>query len=128
MVAANEFVGKDRRKAERLDMPFLVKYKPFWEKKEIERYTTNLSGTGFKISTSEDIEKGRKMHIKVYLPGDATPVDAIGIVMWKSSKEMSDGVFSVHNLGIRFDWINPKDRERFAFCIGKILIDHHNQV
>ena len=114
--------SREKRRAQRLNIPIEVKYKLFRKKRVLEEiFTQNISGSGVGIKSTKPLAKGTRIRTLLQFPGDPIPVTAISEVVW--SKKTGGKNKPCYETGIRHIRIIPKDREKFVFLFCEMMIN-----
>ena len=123
MIAGRIRGARERRRAERLNIPIQIKYKLLPYKRILqETFSQNISGSGLKLSLGSPLKKGDRLKTLLYFPGDPKPVTAFSKVVWCTGKiKKKRKSFEV---GIKHIKIFHKDRERFVFLFCEMMINY----
>lgn len=108
-----KYMGEERRQFVRLDTNLSVTYKvlPSSVPERIEATrTVNISEGGLCIFLSEKLPQGTPLEILVKLPGRDKPAAFTAEVTWCQESAVV-GKAPIIQAGIRFVFINPKDRD-----------------
>jgi len=103
---------EDRRKYPRLKAP--VFYRPtglalLRALRRGKERTLDISLGGVRIYSDDALDAGERLELDLFLPDDTT-LAAKGEVMWV--KELPEGSPARHDVGVKFVFIHPVDRER----------------
>ena len=112
---------RERRRAQRLDIKFKIKYKLMPRKKILEEtISQNVSGGGFCVHLNQPLKNGSKLKVLLYMPNVKQPITALSKVVWcrKSAKQKG------YDVGIKHVKIAPKDKERFVFSFCEMMINY----
>lgn len=113
---------KERRKAQRLNIPLRMKYKLRTERGVLEEsIVQDISGGGIGLSLDKPLKKGSKLKVLIYFPDDPKPISAESQVVW-CRKSRSKRKYT-YNIGIKHLRIVPADRERFVFLFCETMIN-----
>lgn len=106
-------MGDERRQFVRLDttLPVMYKVLPSSVPERLEAtQTKNVSEGGLCVFLKEKLPAGTPMEFLVTLPGRPKPAAFTAEVIWCEVSEVA-GTSKVIQAGVRFVFINPKDRE-----------------
>lgn len=85
--------------------------------------TKNLSAGGLCITIYDDIGVGSRLTLKIYLPGESSPVVVIGKIVWKDEFIISSDPQKRFEVGVEFVNIDDADRDKiyqYVFQVGRI--------
>lgn len=113
---------KEKRTAQRLNIPIKIKYKLFPKKKIlVEAFSQNISGSGFKLCLDHPLKKGDRLKSFLYFPGDPKPIAASSEVVWSRSRLVKGK--KVFDTGIKYIKIEAGDRDRFVFLFCELMMN-----
>jgi c-di-GMP-binding flagellar brake protein YcgR len=114
---------EERRQFFRLSVLADVKY----DKREVPdeirlSLTKNISGGGICLIIYEDFKQGDILDLKIYLPEENTPINAVGRIVWLKEFTIGEGEDSSKRFdsGIEFVDISPEGKEK----IEKYVFSH----
>lgn len=113
---------KERRKSDRLNIPLVIEHSSFRKKAAIKTFSSDISGSGMRLSLQHRMERDEKLKILIHFPGDKRPVTAFSKVIWCSPK--GAGKTKIFDTGIKHFKIAPKDRNRFVFLFCELMINY----
>lgn len=73
-------------------------------------YSTNISKGGLFLHSSQFLDMGNRLHLRLRLPGKQRPIQAIGLVMWADKGGPASPNLS--GIGVRFQHITQKHRDQ----------------
>lgn len=127
-IAAENYVGPERRKHPRLDLAFkniVVNVIYFRNvKKGLGRvsFTKNISAGGVCFMADEELGENEALYIRIHIPNSSSPIQAKGIVVWRNRITVSWSPDKEHyEIGFKFDEINENDRERIVQFVDNRL-------
>ena len=99
-----------------LKVDYLVK-----EEKKIERTgtTKDVSAGGMQLLTSERLETGKKLGLKIFVPKALNPAHLDGVVSW--SKEISPDKGLSYASGIEFTSIEEDNKNTFLEFLCSLM-------
>ncbi|MDP4179631.1 MAG: PilZ domain-containing protein [Bacillota bacterium] len=109
---------KNTRKHHRYDVRLYSSFIRNNGKREIYSLITNISRSGFNLTTNEDLEIGEIIDLNVYFRSFDT-VSVKCEVKWKSKNSRSG-----YSLGVKIISMNEYDRLRFDEFMEQIEMDH----
>jgi len=123
-IASKDMLTKERRKAQRLNIPIPVKFRRFGKKGTYrESNCQNISGSGIMLCLDLPVKKGDKFEMLIHLSGDPIPVETVVEVMWcKKNTQYRNKPF--FNCGMKYVKIKPRDRERFVFLFCELMMEY----
>ena len=114
---------KERRNAQRLNIPLKLEYNFFSKKGLVEKiFTQDVSGSGMRIRVSKPFEIGQCLQSKLYFPNSPRPLKVVSKVVW--CRRVSGGIKPFFDVGIRYVRIKPIDRERFLFLFCEMMLNY----
>ena len=81
------------------------------------RMSAEISGGGVRFATGQQLQPGTQLELQLMLPGESTPVQAKGEVVWSGRA----GHRRPYETGIRFTEIDPIQRGRVIRVIHESL-------
>ncbi|MFA4991479.1 MAG: PilZ domain-containing protein [Candidatus Omnitrophota bacterium] len=83
--------------------------------------TKDVSAGGLQLLTSEQLEAGGKVDLKIFLPDALNPVHLKGVVMWSKELGQAKGPAHSHSAGIEFGKIEEDNKNTFLkFLCGQM--------
>lgn len=124
---AKKITTKERRKAQRLNIPIQVKYKLLPRKRVLQQtFCQDISGKGARLILDSPLKKGDRLKTLLYFPEDSRPVTAFSKIIWckRNAARKKKAGFET---GMQYIRIDPKDRERFVFLFCEMMINYFLQ-
>jgi c-di-GMP-binding flagellar brake protein YcgR len=112
---------KEKRKAQRLNIPLYFQYKLLPRKKILESaFCRDISGGGISFRLGQPLREGDRLKILLHFPEETKPVTAFSSVVW-CKRILQEKVYCV---GIKHIKILPADKERFVFLFCETMINY----
>lgn len=116
----------DLRNYLRLDTSFDVLFKVLQDKgsQNHRGQALDVSAGGVKVFTDRELKSGARLEIYFYInrrDEKKTPISAVGHVIWSREVKVADQGLGRYEVGIRFEEIEPKDRDKIFQYVYKRL-------
>jgi Tfp pilus assembly protein PilZ len=110
---------QERRKLVRVETPVLIEFPHPQTKKSERSFTVDVSESGMRFPTTVPFRMGDGVTITLQLPLSDPVMPVKATVVWV--REVARYAIPQFEVGVRFEWIHPKDRERFAGHLAQLL-------
>jgi len=78
-------------------------------------YSTNISKGGLFLHAKQALELGNRLHLRLTLPGEPRPIQAIGLGMWTDKGGSASP--NLPGVGVRFAHITQEHRDRLEYFL-----------
>lgn len=102
------YMEKERRNS-RIDESLSVSYRIINSRFAVSMPSKNISADGICLPVFQKLEKGMLLHLNIKLSELASPIEAVGEIIWRTEKKDAKFPFEI---GIRFIKIAPADKEK----------------
>ena len=111
---------REKRRFIRFDIALKVAYIVQKDPK-VEKFSTTIdvSAQGLRLLTSDMLELGDNVDLKIFLPDALNPAHVRGIVVW--SKELEAGASHPYSTGIDFEKIEEDNKNTFLKFLCSLM-------